>query len=144
VWDVLDDVGGVSNYHPNVESSRVVNDIETGEGARRECRFADGGRIEETISAYTPGEDVVEFTDVGSYPLRSDTVEIRLRALDDHHTEVTFTSRFTPKYGPLGWLLGRAVMGRQFERRLDAVFEGLATHLHAEGAGGEGHESTTP
>ena len=144
VWDVLDDFGGISTYHPNVESSRVVNGIETGEGARRECHLDDGGRIEETITAYTPGEGyVVEFTDVGSYPLRSNTVEISVRALDEHHSEVTFTSRFAPKYGPLGWLLGRVVMERQFEKRFDAVLEGLATHLHAEGAGGAGGEPTT-
>jgi uncharacterized protein YndB with AHSA1/START domain len=72
VWSLLDDFDGVSRYHPNVASSRAVTDVERGEGACRECRFDDGGRIEETIVDYDPGEGyAVAFTDVGSYPLVS-------------------------------------------------------------------------
>lgn len=130
VWNVLDDFGGVWRYNPSVESSRVLNDIETGTGACRECVFADGSRIEETITDYAPGEGyTVEFTDVGPYPLVSNVVRIDVEEADDHHSRVTFTAEFQPKYGPLGWLMGRVVIEQRFERQLDSVLDGLAAHL---------------
>jgi uncharacterized protein YndB with AHSA1/START domain len=98
-WSLLDDFGDVARYHPNVASSRIVNDVERGEGACRECRSDDGGRVEETIVDYDPGEYTVAFTDVGSYPLLSNVVAVNFHAVDDHHTAVTFTARFQPKYG---------------------------------------------
>jgi carbon monoxide dehydrogenase subunit G len=130
VWEVLDDFGGVWRYNPNVESSQVINDTETGTGACRECVFADGSRLEETVTDYRPGEGyTVEFTDVGPYPLVSSTVRLDVEEADDHHSRVTFTAEFQPKYGPFGWLLGRVVMEQRFETQLDSVLDGLATHL---------------
>jgi uncharacterized protein YndB with AHSA1/START domain len=135
VWAALDDFGGVSNYHPNVASSRIVNGGDTGQGACRECVFTDGSRIEETIVAYEPGAGyTVEFTDVGPYPLVSNTVSVDVEAADDHHSKVTFTAAFEPKYGPLGWLLGRVVMERRFASQLDAVLEGLASFVRSDRA----------
>lgn len=132
VWAVLDDFGAVSAYNPNVASSRIVNDIERGAGARRECVFDDGGRIEETIVDYHPDEQyTVEFTDVGSYPLVSNVVTIAVRAIDDHHTEATFTAAFSPKYGPIGWLMARMMMVSAFEKRFDEVLAGLAAYVRA-------------
>lgn len=130
VWHTLDDFGGVWKYNPSVESSRILNGVETGEGACRECVFTDGSRIEETIVDYDPGDGyTVAFTDVGSYPLVSNVVRVDVEEADDRHSTVTFTAAFQPKYGPLGWLLGRVVMEQRFEDRLDSVLEGLATHL---------------
>lgn len=138
VWDALDDFGGVWKYNPNVASSQIINDIETGEGACRECVFSDGSRIEETIVDYDPGEGyTVEFTDVGSYPLVSNVVRIDVEAVDDHHSKVTFSAEFQPKYGPLGWLLGRVLMEQRFENRFDEVLEGLAAYLHIDDTTGE-------
>lgn len=131
VWNALDDFGGIWKYNPGVESSRIVNDIATGEGARRECLFYDGERIEETIVDYEFEERyTVELTDVGPYPLHSSRVDIEITASDDHHTEVTMTGRFHPKYGPLGWAMAKMKMIPTFEERFEAVLEGLATHLH--------------
>lgn len=136
VWAVLDDFGAVSAYNPNVASSRIVNDVETGIGACRECVFEDGSRIEETIVDYRLGDGyTVEFTDVGSYPLVENVVTIAVTALDDHHTEVTFTAAFTPKYGPLGWLMGRVLMESAFEKRFDEVLEGLAAYVRTDVGG---------
>jgi uncharacterized protein YndB with AHSA1/START domain len=145
VWAVLDDFGGVWKYNPGVESSRIVNGVETGPGARRECAFDGGGRIEETISAYTAGEGyTVSFTDTGPFPLVSNTVEIELSGLDENHSEVTFSASFRPKYGPLGWALGRIVMKPRLERRFDAVLDGLADYLRTDRASDEDERSLSP
>jgi carbon monoxide dehydrogenase subunit G len=135
VWPLLDDFGGVSRYHPNVDSSRVVNGVESGLGACRECVFEDGGRIEETIIGYEPGESyTVAFTDMGPYPLVSNVVRIDVESMDEGHSRVTFTAQFEPKYGPLGWLMGRVVMEPRFAKQLDTALEGLAAHVRPDDA----------
>jgi hypothetical protein len=63
-------------------------------------------------------------------------VAVDLHAVDDHHTAVTFTVQFQPKYGLLGWLLGRVVMEQRFERRLDAALEGIAEEFWTDVAAG--------
>ena len=36
---------------------------------------------------------------------------------------------FRPKFGPLGWFMGKTVMAGQFRKVLGSVLEGLETHL---------------
>lgn len=132
VWQVLDDFGNVAAYNPAVDASRVVTDAETGEGACRECVLSESGRIEETIVDYRPGEGyTVEFTDLGSLPMAANTVEFDLLPVDADRTEVTVSSRFTPKYGPLGWLVAKLVMERRLRETFDDTLAGLDDHLHA-------------
>lgn len=139
VWAVLDDFGNVWRYHPTVESSQVVTDLETGQGARRECVRDDGDRFEQTILEYTAGEGyVLDFPDLGPFPLVATVVDIRVTEADDDHSTVTFTAYFQPEYGLLGWLFGRVILEQQFEKRLDAILEGLAAYARTGEQVGDG------
>lgn len=130
VWRVLDDFGGVARYNPTVETSRVVAGPDTGTGATRECVLAGGGRIEEEIVAYDPGTSyTVEFVDVGDFPLRENVVEISLESIDRTRTAVTMTSQFTPKYGPLGWVMAKTMMRSKFRETFDSVLDGLDSYV---------------
>jgi carbon monoxide dehydrogenase subunit G len=136
VWQVLDNFGNVAAYNPGVDASRLVTDVATGEGACRECVLSESGRIEETVVDYRSGEGyTVEFTDVGSLPLASNTVDVSLHPVDADRTEVTMSSRFAAKYGPLGWLLATVVMKRRFRETFDDTLAGLDEHLRSEATG---------
>ncbi|KAB1197274.1 MULTISPECIES: SRPBCC family protein [Haloferax] len=130
VWAVLDDFGGVENYNPNVEHAHITNGIETGEGATRQCEFYDGSSVQERIVSYDPetGYDV-DFVDVGSIPVKEMHASIRVRELDDETTEVELTSRFVPKFGPLGWVVAKLLMKPKLEQTLADVLEGLEAHI---------------
>jgi carbon monoxide dehydrogenase subunit G len=143
VWQVLDDFGNVATYNPAVDASRIVTDAETGEGACRECVLSESGRVEETIVDYRPGKGyTVAFTDLGSLPMAANTVEFDLLAVDAERTEVTVSSRFTPKYGPLGWLMATLVMERRLRETFDDTLAGLDDHLRATDTADAGSEGT--
>ena len=130
VWAVLDDFGSVSKYNPNVETSGIVDGPETGVGATRECVFYDGGRVEERITAYESGSGyTVDFVDIGGMPLRRNVVDLAVEELEEGRTVVTMTATFTPKYGPLGWLMAKAMMGSRFRETFEAVLDGLESHV---------------
>lgn len=116
VWSVLDDFGGVANYNPNIKASSIVDGPDAGVGATRECRFDDGNRIEEEIVEYeSKGGYTVNFLDVGEFLLKTNVVRIDVEPVGDSRTAVTMTSNFIPKYGPIGWLMGKLVMRSKFE-----------------------------
>ena len=130
VWSVLDDFGGVETYNPNVVGSRIVGGPDTGTGARRECVFHDGGRIQEEITSYEPeAAYTVEFTDVGDFPLKRNVVEISVESVDDRLTAVTMTARFTPKFGPVGWILATLTMKPKFRQTFEEVLDGLESYV---------------
>lgn len=56
---------------------------------------------------------------------------------------MTFTGVFQPKYGPLGWFLGRIVMEPRFETQLDAVLDGLASYTRTDDASEVGEAPAT-
>jgi uncharacterized protein YndB with AHSA1/START domain len=132
VWRVLDDFGGVAKYNPNVESSKIVAGPESGPGATRECVLGDSGRIEEKIVEYNPHSGyTVEFIDVGDFPLKTNVVEIGLESIDGARTAVTMTSNFTPKYGPIGWILAKVMMKSKFRETFEEVLDGLDSYVHS-------------
>jgi uncharacterized protein YndB with AHSA1/START domain len=130
VWRVLDDFSGVAKYNPNVETSRIVAGPESGNGATRECTFHDGGRIEEKIVDYKPRTSyTVNFTDVGDFPLEKNVVKIGVESIDETRTVVTMTSNFTPKFGPVGWVMAKVMMKSKFRETFEEVLYGLDSYV---------------
>ena len=129
VWDAFDDFSAVANFHPLVELSPALNGIERGVGAQRECHFYGGGTIQEVVRESRPGRrQTVEIVETGPFPLKKAIANIELTPRDDA-TDVTFTMNYEPKYGPLGWLMAKTVMGGQFAKTFDRVLKGLDDHL---------------
>ncbi len=130
VWAILDDFGSVSRYHPLVETSPITNGIGSGLGAERVCHFDNGDSIREKITAYEPDRGYeVEIVDPGKFPLKRAVARLSVEPLDETRSRVGFDMSFKPKFGPLGWLMGKAVMVGQFSKILGRVLEGLETHL---------------
>ena len=131
VWRVLDDFGGVANYNPNVKTSKVIDGPDSGTGATRECLFHDGGRIEEAIVEYESGRSyTVNFVDMGDFPLEENVVEIGLESIDESRTAVTMTTNFTPKFGPIGWVMAKVMMKSRFRKTFEEVLAGLDSYVH--------------
>jgi uncharacterized protein YndB with AHSA1/START domain len=130
VWDVIDDFGNIYRYQPTVEHSETINDVVAGKGARRRWDFYDGGSIlEEVVESLPEQRQVVEMFDFGPLPLRESVGSFDLDPLDRNTTEVTMTMSFVPGHGPVGWLMAKLVMERQFRGIAEGVLAGLDTHL---------------
>ncbi len=130
VWPLLDNFSNTYVFHPIVERSEAVGPATRGAGARRKCTLYDGGQVQEQITKYEPLEHryKVEVVDHGPFPLRYMEVWIEAVA-EGNNTRVTYRGGFVPKFGPLGWVMGKLVMKGQFEKMMGSLIDGLNTHL---------------
>ncbi len=128
-WKIIDDFGGIYQYHPLVERSPIKNGVASGLGAERVCYFDNGNAITERITGYEAGRELtVEITDPGKFPLKTAIAKLSVRPAGSHRSTVQFGMRFQPKFGPVGWLMGKTVMRSQFRNILGDVLAGLETH----------------
>ncbi len=100
------------------------------EGAALTAQREDLNTIREEITAYEPGRGYeVEIVDPGKFPLKRAVAHLSVEPLGDARSRVGFDMDFRPKFGPLGWIMGKTVMVPQFRKILGRVLEGLETHL---------------
>ena len=137
VWAALDDFGGIDKYAADLEQSRIIDGPETGMGAVRECNFADGPRVQEKIIEYEPESSyTIEIIDPGDLPLKESYTTMSVEAVDDTRTKVTWTNRFTPRFGPLGWLMVKLMMTSKVKKNLASGLDGLDRYV-TEGQSGQ-------
>lgn len=130
VWNALDDVGNVYRIHPMVESSESINDVTTGEGAKRQSTLYDGGALlEEIVESDPKHRQVVNVIDAGPFPLKEAVATFDLEPIGENSTEVTMTMSFVPKFGPAGWLLAKLMMKNKLRAMCGDILAGLDTHL---------------
>ncbi len=67
VWEFVSDVGGYSQYAPNIDSSQIISGSE--QGMIRECTNADGS-WQETCTHWNPGQSYAfsVYTKAANYP----------------------------------------------------------------------------
>lgn len=129
VWEALDDFEGVAKWNPPVEQASIVSGPETGEGATRECVTEDGSFREQIVEYNPESSYTIEFVDLGPFPMNECSSEVSIRELDDSRTEVTFAGSYTPKYGPIGWLMAKLMMNSKMEEGYEEAVDGLAKYV---------------
>ena len=128
-WAILNDFGSIYRFHPLVERSPIKNGVSSGIGAQRVCHFHDGNQITEEITDYEAGVGYeVEITDPGNFPLQRAVARLSVEPLSGERSRVSFRMAFKPKFGPLGWVMGKTVMAGQFRKILGRVLAGLEEH----------------
>ena len=138
VWRLLDDFGAISKYNPGVESAEIVSPERTGLEAQRICNFYDGTSLKETIVRYESGRGYsFELSDF-SLPLKQATTHIDVTRMKDGGSLLTVTLEFIPKYGPLGWIMGKLLMRPMLQRALRGVTKGLDDHMSTGAIVGKG------
>lgn len=129
-WRIISDFGNAYIYHPLVEHSESLGEQRSGLGAKRRCTMYGGKSVEEVITFYdaTARHYQVEVVDHGPFPLTHMVVDIKIQPTPEGQCVVSFMGTFKPKFGPIGWLMAKAVMARQFESMLTSVAVGLEQH----------------
>jgi len=125
VWEQVNKVGNVENWHPMVKQAPVLTANDCGIGATRRCEFHDGTSVVEKVTASKEREMVeLELSDF-SMPLSRAIGTIRLKELGPERIEVSLTMDYDVKYGPIGWLMDAAMMKPMMGRMLGQVLSGL-------------------
>lgn len=129
VWSVLDDFGGVFKYNPAVETSNIQGNKTTGLGAKRICNFYDGTSLKETIINYEPNQAYSFRLSDFALPLKEATSHFRVTPLSSGGSQLLIILEFAPKFGPLGWLMGKLMMRPMLTKALTGLAKGLDDHI---------------
>lgn len=131
VWAVLADLGSISRWNPGVSHSHSTSAEPSGEGATRHCDVGMGGntgRLQERALDWREGQgfkiDVYEST----LPLESNVVTFSLRE-SGSRTVVQVSPEYRLKYGPVGALMDRLIVRRQFEKGVEGMLTGLKHYV---------------
>ena len=128
VWAVLDDFGSIERFSPTVKHSPVVGAKASGLGAERKCHFEDGTCAVEKIVEYKEGESLrVELTE-HPMPFKQFFAVMKVVSVDDKRSEISMAMEFTPKFGPLGWLMANVLLKPMMKKVLKRILKGLAYH----------------
>jgi ribosome-associated toxin RatA of RatAB toxin-antitoxin module len=132
VWEVVTDGELYAEVAPNLSRVEVLSG--EGEGMVRECADTDGRAWRETCTVWEPGERYRVDVHVADSPVHrrafhSFTGEWSVEA-DGDGARATMTFEYEPRYGPLGWVLGK-VGEREGKRLTRAIFDGWERELAA-------------
>ena len=115
VWEILADLGAVSNWAPTTLESHSTTEATGGLGAERACEHERMGHIEERIVAWDEGSSLSYDVIKGlPFPMKSLNATWSVSA-DGDGAVVTFTVDFRMGLGPLGAL--PALMARPLMRK---------------------------
>lgn len=139
-WNIIKDFGGVHRWHPSVETSPLLSSNNEGLGAKRVCNFYDGTHVAEEVVEYRDGEFLsIELSDF-SMPLKRAHANIHVRKLGAQKTEVEFSMDYDVKYGPMGWVMDKAMIQPMMGKLFAQVLKGLGHHVETGDLIGKGGE----
>ncbi|MGH1340178.1 MAG: SRPBCC family protein [Nannocystales bacterium] len=133
VWDLVADVTRVVNWHPSVHRVDLLSENATGLGAARRCNFYDGTSVRETVTELDEGSRLKVVLSEYSLPMKTFEAEIRLQAMADGNTQVTFSMNYEMKFGIFGKAMNALMVRGQMTKLMSSVLSGLDQH----GATGE-------
>lgn len=137
LWRSWDNYDEIYRFNPVINQSPLLPEsAPTGMGAERICRHVDGKTyLKERIIGYQPQEHIVVDIYDANLPLKKAIVTLDFVSLAQAQSRVTMRISFTPKFGPLGWLM-TPIMKTQFRKGLsdlllanaNFVEKGVETH----------------
>ncbi len=141
-WEVIADFKNIQRFHPLVDHVDMLSDNERGVGAIRVCNFYDDTSVAEKVIRWNEGQGyTVELSDF-SMPVKSATASLTIENTGAGKSDVTFAMEFTPKFGPLGWVMGQAMMRPMMTKVFNQVLAGLEHHAATGELVGEGWTPT--
>ncbi len=130
VWEAIADLGDVDVFHPGVTKSYYTSEQTEGVGASRRCELKPMGSVDERAIDWRPGESVTLEVKPGPMGPPFKWAQGRMWVDEEGQgTRAGLEFEYRLKFGPIGLLLDRLVMRRQFEKMLPAVLRGLKNLL---------------
>lgn len=131
VWAVLADYGGISAFNPNVESSYLLDGgPPRGQSALRQCNLADGkNHIRERVTEWNEGSSYTVEIYEGTMPLKSAYATLGVEPVGPHRSRAVMKMHYTPRFGPVGWLIDQLMMQGMMTRMGGNVLQGLETYV---------------
>ena len=126
---VAEDFGGIYKYHPRVKHSPLISTTKTGIGTARRCEFYDKSTVDEEVVGWDEEKELRIALTNAAMPLKNISAMFSFKSISDQSCSVDFTMRYTPKFGPLGWVMDRVMIRPMMRKILKQTLQGLDRHL---------------
>jgi uncharacterized protein YndB with AHSA1/START domain len=133
VWEVLADIGSIQAWNPGVQSSHLTTLYGAGVGATRHCKLAGRRHVDEVVVDWEPLKRLTMRITATNLPLAASDIRFMLRAAATG-VIVSASPAYTVRYGLLGKILNRLVIGPRYREGIKALLAGLKTHIETGGA----------
>lgn len=127
IWGILTDLELLDKTDPTVKKATLISENKTGLDAKRKVLMQDGKNwFDEKITVFKPNEELVyQLTDC-SFPIKGLKHTYSFQKIGDQ-TKVQQEMEYTVKFGFLGLLMDKMMIGKQFNSGINKFLIGLKT-----------------
>jgi ribosome-associated toxin RatA of RatAB toxin-antitoxin module len=128
IWSILTDLELLDKTDPTVKKATLISSNKTGLEAKRKVLMQDGKNwFDEKITVFKPNEELVyQLTDC-SFPIKGLKHTYSFQKIGNQ-TKVQQLMEYTVKFGVLGILLDKMMIGKQFNSGINKFLNGLKTY----------------
>ncbi|GCC53727.1 SRPBCC family protein [Chryseotalea sanaruensis] len=128
IWSILTDLELLGQTDPTVKKATLISENKTGLNAKRKVLMLDGKNwFDEKITVFKPNEELVyQLTDC-SFPIKGLKHTYSFQK-NGNSTKVQQVMEYTVKYGILGVLMDKMMIGKQFNSGINKFLTGLKTY----------------
>ena len=128
IWSILTDLELLDKTDPTVKKANLISEIKTGLHAKRKVLMQDGKNwFDEMITVFNPNEKLVyQLTDC-SFPIKGLKHTYSFEIIGNQ-TKVQQVMEYTVKFGFIGVLLDKIMIGKQFNSGINLFLSGLKTY----------------
>lgn len=128
IWGILTDLELLDKTDPTVKKATLVSENKTGLEAKRKVLMQDGKNwFDEKITVFKPNEELVyQLTDC-SFPIKGLKHTYSFQKIGTQ-TKVQQVMEYTVKFGLLGVLLDKMMIGKQFNSGITKFLTGLKSY----------------
>ena len=128
IWSILIDLELLDKTDPTVKKATLVSEIKTGLHAKRKVLMQDGKNwFDEMIPEFNPNEKLVyQLTDC-SFPIKGLKHTYSFEIIGNQ-TKVQQVMEYTVKFGLIGVLMDKIMIGKQFNSGINLFLNGLKTY----------------
>lgn len=128
IWSILTDLELLDKTDPTVKKATLISENKTGLEAKRKVLMQDGKNwFNEKITVFKPNEELAyQLTDC-SFPIKGLRHTYSFQEIGNA-TNVQQTMEYTVKFGLLGVLLDKMMIGKQFNTGINKFLTGLKTY----------------
>ncbi len=128
IWSILTDLELLDKTDPTVKKATLISEIKTGLHAKRKVIMQDGKNwFDEMITVFNPNEKLVfQLTDC-SFPIKGLKHTYSFEIIGNQ-TKVQQVMEYTVKFGLIGVIKDKIMIGKQFNSGINLFLNGLKTY----------------
>ena len=128
IWGILTDLELLDKTDPTVKKATLISENKSGLEAKRKVLMQDGKNwFDEKITVFKPNEELVyQLTDC-SFPIKGLKHTYSFQKIGSQ-TKVQQVMEYTVKFGLLGVLMDKMMIGKQFNTGINKFLNGLKSY----------------